>query len=65
MRTNVTIDDSLLAHARSLSGLREDGQLLKAALHALIKNECAQRLASLVGSQRAGKFGACRPDFDL
>jgi Arc/MetJ family transcription regulator len=51
MRTTVTIDDALLKEARKLSGLRENGPLLKAALQALIYRESALRLARLGGSQ--------------
>jgi Arc/MetJ family transcription regulator len=51
MRTTVTIDDALLEEARALSGLDENGPLLKAALQALIYRESALRLARLGGSQ--------------
>jgi Arc/MetJ family transcription regulator len=51
MRTTVTIDDALLKEARALSGLDENGPLLKAALQALIYRESALRLARLGGSQ--------------
>jgi Arc/MetJ family transcription regulator len=51
MRTTVTIDDTLLKEARALSGLKENGPLLKAALQALIYRESALRLARLGGSQ--------------
>ena len=51
MRTTVTIDDALLKEARALSGLAENGPLLKAALQALIYRESALRLARLGGSQ--------------
>jgi len=51
MRTTVTIDDALLKQARTLSGLEENGPLLKAALQALIYRESALRLARLGGSQ--------------
>jgi Arc/MetJ family transcription regulator len=51
MRTTVTIDDTLLAQAQALSGIRENGPLLKSALQALIQRESALRLARLGGSQ--------------
>jgi hypothetical protein len=51
MRTTVNIDDTLLKEAQALSGLRENGPLLKAALQALIYRESALRLACLGGSQ--------------
>jgi Arc/MetJ family transcription regulator len=51
MRTTVTLDDALLKEAQALSGLHENGPLLKAALQALIHREAALRLARLGGSQ--------------
>ena len=51
MRTTVTIDDALLKEAQALTGLRENGPLLRAALQALIYRESALRLARLGGSQ--------------
>jgi Arc/MetJ family transcription regulator len=51
MRTTVTLDDSLVKEARELSGLKETGPLLKAALQALIYRESALRLARLGGTQ--------------
>lgn len=51
MRTTVNLDDELLKEAQALSGLEENGPLLKAALQALIYRESALRLARLGGSQ--------------
>jgi Arc/MetJ family transcription regulator len=51
MRTTVTLDDDLLKEAQALSGLQENGPLLKAALQALIHRESALRLARLGGTQ--------------
>ena len=51
MRTTVTIDDSLLAQAQALSGISENGPLIRSALEALIQRESALRLARLGGSQ--------------
>jgi Arc/MetJ family transcription regulator len=51
MRTTVTIEDTLLKEAQTLSGLQENGPLIKAALQALIYRESALRLARLGGSQ--------------
>ena len=65
MRTTIPIEDALLAQAQAFSGLREDGSLVKAALHALIQRECSLRLASLVGSQRDWRNASHRRDFDL
>ena len=53
MRTTVTLDDTLLDHARRLSGLNERSALLREALAALIQRESARRLARLGGSERA------------
>jgi hypothetical protein len=41
----------LLKEAQTLSGLQENGPLIKAALQALIYRESALRLARLGGSQ--------------
>ena len=51
MRTTVTLDDDLLAKARSYTGLQETSALLRAALTALIERESARRLARLGGSE--------------
>ena len=51
MRTTVTLDDRLLREARELTGLKDTGPLLKAALQALIYREAGLRLAKLGGSQ--------------
>ena len=62
MRTTVTLDDALLKQAQTLSGLRENGPLLKAALQALIHRESALRLARLGGSQPdLEDIPRCRP----
>lgn len=51
MRTTVNLDETLLARAHLLSGLRERGALLHEALSALIGRESALRLAGMGGSQ--------------
>lgn len=51
MRTTVTLDDELLAEAGSLTGLKERGALIRAALVALIERESARRLARLGGTE--------------
>jgi hypothetical protein len=51
MRATVTLDDALVKQAQELSGIRENGPLLKAALQALIYRESSLRLARLGGSQ--------------
>ncbi len=60
VRTTVTIDDSLLAQAQALSGISENGPLIRSALEALIQRESALRLARLGGSQPDLKDAARR-----
>lgn len=55
MRTTVTLDDELLAHARSLVAVEETSALLREALKALIERESARRLAALGGSDPRAK----------
>jgi Arc/MetJ family transcription regulator len=50
MRTTITIDDSLLAEAESLTRITERPALIREALRALIAQESARRLAALGGS---------------
>jgi Arc/MetJ family transcription regulator len=51
MRTNLDLDDDLLAKARTLTGLRDNAALINVALKALIERESARRLARLGGSE--------------
>ena len=51
MRTTLIIDESLLARARSLTGIQEKTALVRAGLEALIAREAAKRLAALGGTQ--------------
>ena len=51
MRTAVTIDDDLLAKARSFTGLKETSAVIRAALAALVEREAARRLARLGGTE--------------
>ncbi len=51
MRTTVTLDDTLVARAEDLCGVKERGALLREALKALIERETARRLARLGGTQ--------------
>jgi Arc/MetJ family transcription regulator len=51
MRTTVTLDDELMAKARSITGLKETSAVLRTALTALIEQEAARRLARLGGSE--------------
>lgn len=50
MRTTVTVDDSLVAHAAELSGIKERSALVRAGLETLVRVETARRLAALGGS---------------
>jgi Arc/MetJ family transcription regulator len=49
-RTTVSIDEDLLADAKSLTEIEETSPLIKAALTALIQRESARRLARMGGS---------------
>lgn len=51
MRTDVVIDDDLLAEARRLTGLQKTTDVLREALTALIDRESVRRLAKLGGSE--------------
>jgi Arc/MetJ family transcription regulator len=50
MRITVTLDDELVARAQELTGVSDKGDLLRAALTAIIQREAARRLAKLGGS---------------
>jgi Arc/MetJ family transcription regulator len=51
VRTTISVDDALLADAIEMSGLKETGPLIRAALEALIQREAALRLARLGGTE--------------
>ena len=51
MRTILTIDDTLLADARELSGIEEVPALVRLALQAYVQREAASQLARLGGSE--------------
>ena len=51
MRTNIEIDDELLAEARTITGLEDTAAVIHHALKALIEREAARRLARMGGSQ--------------
>ena len=51
MRTTLTLDDTLLAEAQRLTGLQNQGPLVREALVALVERESARRLARLGGTQ--------------
>ncbi|MEJ8856218.1 type II toxin-antitoxin system VapB family antitoxin [Variovorax robiniae] len=50
MRTTVTLDDDLLAQARTYTGIQENSALIQQALKSLVQREAARRLALLGGS---------------
>lgn len=50
MRTTVTIDDAMMTEARELSGITENGALLREAVKALIERESARQLLQLHGT---------------
>ena len=50
MRTTVTLDDELLATAKSMTGIEETPLLVRAGLKALIERAAARRLIVLGGS---------------
>jgi Arc/MetJ family transcription regulator len=52
MRTTLNIDDELLLHAATLTGIQEKTALVRLGLKALIANESAKRLAALGGTQK-------------
>ena len=51
MRTTMNLDDTLLAEAQRLTGLRERTAVVHEALRALVERESARRLALLGGSE--------------
>ncbi len=50
MRTTITLDDELLATAKSMTGIEATPSLIRAGLKALIEREAARRLIVLGGS---------------
>jgi Arc/MetJ family transcription regulator len=51
MRVTVTLDDELVATARTYTGIEDLSALLNEALRVLIAREAARRLAQLGGTQ--------------
>jgi Arc/MetJ family transcription regulator len=51
MRIAITIDDSLLAKAQALTGLKDKPALIHEALRAFVERESARRLTRLGGSE--------------
>jgi Arc/MetJ family transcription regulator len=63
MRTTINPDDTLLAEAQRLTGLRERTALVHEGLRALIERGSARRLARLGGSEPGLKpVSRRRPD---
>jgi Arc/MetJ family transcription regulator len=60
MRTTLNIDDSLLAEAARITGIREKTSLVRAGLEALIARQAARRLAALGGSDQRAAGGPRR-----
>jgi Arc/MetJ family transcription regulator len=52
VRTTLHIDDTLLATAAKLTGVREKTALIRMGLEALVARASAQRLALLAGSEK-------------
>ena len=55
MKTTLNIDDTILAEASRLTGVREKTTLVRMGLEALISRQSAQRLAALGGSDPGAK----------
>ncbi len=53
MRTTLNLDQSLIARAGKLTGIREKTALIHAGLEALIGRASARRLAALGGTEPA------------
>jgi Arc/MetJ family transcription regulator len=64
MRSTFALDDDLLSKARALTGLEENGPLMREALQALIQRESARRLAKLGGSDKAARVAPRRRPVD-
>jgi len=52
MRTTLNIEDSLMAKASKMTGIKGKTALVKLGLEALIARESGKRLARLGGSQK-------------
>jgi len=52
MRTTLNIDDSLIAKASKMTGIKEKTTLVKLGLEALIATESGKRLAKLGGTEK-------------
>jgi Arc/MetJ family transcription regulator len=52
MRTTLNIEDSLIAKASKMTGIKEKTTLVKLGLEALIARESGKRLAKLGGTEK-------------
>lgn len=52
MRTTLNIEDTLIAKASELTGIKEKTSLVRLGLEALIAKENARRLAKLGGTEK-------------
>jgi len=50
MRITVTVDDDLLRQAQEFSGIKQNPELLRAGLRALVERAAARRLAQRGGT---------------
>jgi len=55
MRLTLSLDDTLVARARAMTGLAETSALVREALKALIARESGRRLSRLGGSEPDAK----------
>ena len=60
MRKTIDLDDKLLAKAQRYTGLTEDSEIIREALHALIQREASRRMISLGGSDPGAEAGPRR-----
>ena len=51
MRTTLALDDHLLVQAQELTGVKDESELIRKALKALIARESGRRFARLGGSE--------------
>ncbi|MCK4762628.1 MAG: type II toxin-antitoxin system VapB family antitoxin [Candidatus Aminicenantes bacterium] len=52
MRITINIDESLMAEASRLTGVKEKASLIRLGLHALIARENGKRLSKLGGTEK-------------
>jgi Arc/MetJ family transcription regulator len=55
MKTTLNIDDTIMAEAARLTGIKEKTTLVRKGLEALIAQESARRLAALGGTEKGLK----------